>query len=74
MDIEEEIEVESPIKLALIGLNNAGKTTLLRTLQHQFKPGENIPPTRNIERNQFELFGQTGSIWDYGGQAQYREN
>ena len=55
------------VKIALIGMNNAGKTTLLRTVQHRIKAGENLPPTRSIERNQFELFGESGSIWDYGG-------
>jgi GTPase SAR1 family protein len=61
------------VKIAVIGLNNAGKTTLIRTLQHELKAGESLAPTRQVERNQFDLFGQSGSIWDYGGQAQYRE-
>jgi GTPase SAR1 family protein len=64
----------SVVKIAVIGLNNAGKTTLLRTLQRKIKPGDNLAPTRYVERSQFELFGESGAIWDFGGQQQYREN
>jgi small GTP-binding protein len=60
-------------KIVLMGMDNAGKTTILNTLTQQFSPGTNIKPTQLIERTQVESFGQTIIIWDFGGQEKYRE-
>jgi small GTP-binding protein len=60
-------------KIAICGLANAGKTTLIRTLQHKYHIGESLTPTRGVERNQITLFGQAASIWDFGGQVQYQK-
>lgn len=63
---------ESSIKLAIVGLAAAGKTSILKTLQRSYHIGDSLPPTRNVERTQFKIFGQEGNIWDFGGQDQYR--
>lgn len=66
-------EMKNPaIKIAITGIANAGKTTLVRTLQHRYHVGDNLPPTKNVERNQISLFGSSAAIWDFGGQTQYR--
>ena len=58
-------------KIAICGLANAGKTTLIRTLQHKYHIGESLTPTRGVERNQITLFGQAALIWDLEWQGQY---
>lgn len=61
-------------KIGVVGLNNAGKTTLIKTLQHQYHIGDNLSPTKGVERSSGMLFGSQISIWDYGGQIKYRED
>jgi Ras-related GTP-binding protein A/B len=70
------MEEDSIMKIGIVGLANAGKTSLTRTLQRNYSIGnfDSLKPTRNVERSGFSLFGTQGTIWDYGGQKQYREN
>ncbi len=69
--MEEEHNV---IKIAIVGLDNAGKTTMLETLQKKYHIGDVLKPTKNIDRNIYRLFDQDLTIWDYGGQSEYRQN
>lgn len=64
---------KSLMKIALVGLENAGKTSIIRTLNRTYHIGGPISPTKSVERTTFTLFGQNGSIWDYGGQQEYRD-
>ncbi len=60
------------MKIGILGLENAGKTSIIKTLQHTYQIGQPLYPTKNVERTFFTLFGQQGSVWDFGGQAIYR--
>ncbi|MHA1776557.1 MAG: ADP-ribosylation factor-like protein [Promethearchaeota archaeon] len=65
---------DSNLKIALIGLDNAGKTSIIRTLNRTFNIKGKITPTKSVERTTFTLFSHKGSIWDYGGQQSYRSD
>ena len=61
-------------KIVILGIANGGKTSLLRTLQREFKTLANLKPTKGIERSNLEFFNKRIVAWDFGGQAKYREN
>ncbi len=64
-------------KILLLGVNNGGKTSILLTLRKNcnilsylsLKPTKKI----NIEEFKYESEAQGYSIWDFGGQEQYRD-
>lgn len=60
-------------KIALMGLDNAGKTSIVKVLSSEFKNISNLSPTIGIERHYLELLDTKIMIWDYGGQKYYRE-
>jgi len=60
------------MKIAIVGLDFAGKTSIIRTLNRTYNIGGSITPTKSIERTTFNLFGSEGVIWDFGGQPTYR--
>ncbi|UYP44322.1 hypothetical protein NEF87_000607 [Candidatus Lokiarchaeum ossiferum] len=60
-------------KIALMGLDNAGKTSIVRVLSREFENISNLSPTTGIERHYLELLDTKIMIWDYGGQKYYRE-
>jgi small GTP-binding protein len=59
-------------KIAVVGLSNAGKTTIIKVLQHEYQLLVNLQPTLGIERSEMDLFGIDLKIWDFGGQELYR--
>lgn len=61
-------------KIVLLGIANGGKTSLLRTLQREFKTLTNLKPTKGIERSHLNFFKKKIVVWDFGGQEKYREN
>ena len=67
---------EEPIKLAIMGMENAGKTTLLNILTQAIEETPKSPPsmnpTKGVERNNFTLFQKKAVVWDFGGQDQFR--
>ncbi|WP_457558246.1 ADP-ribosylation factor-like protein [Candidatus Harpocratesius sp.] len=65
---------DSNLKIALVGLENAGKTSIIRTLNRTYNINGKIAPTKSVERTTFTLFSQEGSIWDYAGQLEYRQS
>ena len=72
---EEPVTKEEHVtKISVLGLENAGKSTMLLTLQRSYHIGDNLIPTKNVARGVYSLFGQELAIWDFGGQAQYRKN
>jgi len=73
---EDEVGRKSAQKVIVIGLDNAGKTAILKKFGGHLGITDmaNLKPTKGVERRYIET--QTSSldlyIWDFGGQAQYR--
>lgn len=61
-------------KIVMLGIANGGKTSLLRTLQREFKSLASLKPTKGIERTHLNFFKKRIIAWDFGGQAKYRES
>ncbi|MFX1452285.1 MAG: ADP-ribosylation factor-like protein [Promethearchaeota archaeon] len=66
-------------KVVLIGLDNAGKTTILKTMKkEQGNAVYDLKPTKGVNIEEFktiEAFSTNETsviIWDFGGQIQYR--
>lgn len=66
---------EDSIKILLIGLDNGGKTSILKCLKGiKGLSAFNSPnPTRGLEIEQFEALDSKYAIWDLGGQEAYHE-
>ena len=60
------------MKIPILGIQNAGKTSLIRTLQREFNAITKLKPTKGIERQTLNILGKKIIIWDLGGQAKYR--
>src|SRR4030042_1970967 len=61
------------LKFLFIGLANAGKTSILRTLDNNFEMIPTLTPTAGVEYKTFKVMGFTVSAWDLGGQQKYRK-
>ena len=61
-------------KVIMVGLDNAGKTSLLQVMKGNFSTLKDILPTKGVQREQLSLFGFPIISWDLGGQVQFREN
>ncbi len=61
------------IKIPIFGIQNAGKTSLIRSLQQEFIAITKLKPTKGIERQTLNLLGNKIAIWDLGGQKKYRD-
>lgn len=64
-------------KLIYIGLDNAGKTSIITAITKRFGFEEEISklkPTRRVARDTFSFLGLEFYRMDFGGQAQYRED
>ncbi|MFX0030010.1 MAG: ADP-ribosylation factor-like protein [Candidatus Hermodarchaeota archaeon] len=66
---------EDSIKILLIGLDNGGKTSILKCLKGiKGISAYNSPsPTRGLEIERFEALDSKYAIWDLGGQQLYRD-
>ncbi len=62
------------IKIPIFGIQNAGKTSLIRTLQREFNAITKLKPTKGIERQTLNLLEKKILIWDLGGQEKYRDS
>jgi GTPase SAR1 family protein len=63
-------------KLAFLGLDNAGKTSIITGITQKFGFEEEVMqllPTRRIDRETFRFLGLEFVRMDFGGQEQYRE-
>jgi ADP-ribosylation factor-like protein 8 len=61
------------LELSIIGLQNAGKTTLINSLKtDQYDP--DTIPTVGVNTREFKKGNVTLKIWDLGGQRRYRES
>lgn len=67
---------EQPIKLVIMGMENAGKTTILDVLTQKINQPPNKPPsmnpTKGVERSTLLFFQKETKVWDFGGQESYR--
>jgi len=64
-------------KIAFLGLDNAGKTSIIRAITKRFGFEEElagIMPTKRIARDHFKFLGLEITRQDFGGQAQYRQD
>ncbi|MFX0077568.1 MAG: ADP-ribosylation factor-like protein, partial [Candidatus Hermodarchaeota archaeon] len=62
---------EKTYKILFTGLDGAGKTSIILTLQREFSKIAFIEPTRGAERRRFMLLGKKITEWDLGGQKSY---
>ncbi|MHA2278301.1 MAG: ADP-ribosylation factor-like protein, partial [Candidatus Kariarchaeaceae archaeon] len=67
---------QDPIKFLIIGLDNSGKTSILKCLKGiKHLSAFNSPqPTRGAEVENFKVFDSDYAIWDLGGQETYRKD
>jgi GTP-binding protein EngB required for normal cell division len=61
------------MKIIFAGLDGAGKTSFINSLEEKYSTLMKIKPTLGADRREFNLFGFTISNWDLGGQKSYRE-
>jgi len=62
-------------KMVILGLDNAGKSTILLTLKQQtgVQSFANLKPTKGINTENFESQEASYYVWDFGGQEIYRQ-
>ncbi len=68
--------IPSEKKIAVLGLDNAGKTSILTTVKQKFdieKQIRNLKPTLKVERSGLSFLNHNIQNWDFGGQQKYRE-
>ncbi|MHA1648696.1 MAG: ADP-ribosylation factor-like protein [Candidatus Helarchaeota archaeon] len=61
-------------KIIFIGLDFAGKTSILRILEGGYSKIDKIKPTVGTERAEWNILGFKVINWDLGGQKQFRED
>ncbi|MFX1454550.1 MAG: ADP-ribosylation factor-like protein [Promethearchaeota archaeon] len=64
-------------KIAFLGLDNAGKTSIITAISQRFGFEETVArlmPTRRIARDTFKFLGLEFSRLDFGGQRIYRDD
>jgi GTPase SAR1 family protein len=69
---EEPEQKPEPSKLLFTGLDDAGKTSIILSLQREFSKIAVLSPTRGAQRRVFDFLGKEISEWDLGGQISYR--
>jgi len=66
---------EDSIKILLIGLDNGGKTSILKCLKgiKGISAFNSLSPTRGLEIERFKALDSKYAIWDLGGQQSYHD-
>ncbi|MFX0090382.1 MAG: ADP-ribosylation factor-like protein, partial [Candidatus Hodarchaeota archaeon] len=59
-------------KIVLAGLNSAGKTSIIHSIQNM-ETVAYLRPTLGVKVDQFDLVGKNITIWDLGGQSAFRD-
>ncbi len=59
-------------KIMFTGLDDAGKTSIILSLQREFSKIAILSPTRGAQRRMFDFLGKEIAEWDLGGQMSYR--
>lgn len=73
-ELQKELDAKKIQKIAILGLGNAGKTSIVKTVLYQFEALMSLAPTKSVERTSIEFLGRELLIWDFGGQERYRQN
>ena len=62
-------------KVLIMGLDNSGKTSIVLCLRgvKDLSSFSSLKPTRGFKIKKFQALGSEYSIWDFGGQEQFRE-
>jgi GTPase SAR1 family protein len=60
------------IKIVFAGLEQGGKTSIIRTLERKKYVVEELKPTKGVERCQINVLDCVINEWDFGGQAEFR--
>lgn len=74
LEEERKLEEKEHIndKILFTGLDNGGKTTIIKILEKEYSQISMLKPTRKAQRKIFDYLGKNISEWDLGGQARYR--
>ena len=67
------LDEEKIQKIMVIGLDKAGKTSIMNVLNQRYNLMDNIKPTVGIERTTIQILGMPIVSWDLGGQSKYRD-
>ena len=72
--MKEEMPINTK-KVLIMGLDNSGKSSIVLCLMgvKNLSSFSSLKPTRGIKTNNFQALGSEFSIWDFGGQEQFRE-
>ncbi|OLS14042.1 MAG: hypothetical protein RBG13Loki_2357 [Promethearchaeota archaeon CR_4] len=62
------------IKIVLAGLDNAGKSSILLSVNRKFSHLPTLSPTKGSVRTRFDYFGRKIIGFDLGGQKDYRDD
>ncbi|MHA2272981.1 MAG: ADP-ribosylation factor-like protein [Candidatus Hodarchaeales archaeon] len=60
------------MKIAILGLDAAGKTSFISTLRKKYSEALDPQPTKGISRTALNILGVELNFWDFGGQEAYR--
>ena len=66
-------ESETIRKILIMGLDQAGKTSIINILNQNYNLMDNLKPTIGIERHEIKILGIPIVSWDFGGQERFRE-
>ena len=64
---------EKGLKIVFAGLDNAGKTSIILTIDERYSKLRNLKPTIGAETHELNILGNTVMRWDLGGQKNLRE-
>jgi small GTP-binding protein len=69
-------EQPKPCKILIMGLDNSGKTSILLSLRKDTNILSYcaLKPTKGIDIKKFDTPELEMSVWDFGGQKQYRDD
>ncbi len=73
MSSSEEKEIPKAKKILLLGLDNAGKSSIVQLVVKKMTDALTTVPTKNVDRSDLEILGQQILIHDLGGQQKYRK-
>ena len=75
-EIKDPFSLKRQIKILMTGLDRAGKTSFLHAVKQRYSEIIKTLPTKGVARSEEKIFEEQNSVislWDLGGQLQYRE-
>ena len=75
-ELKDPFSTRRQLKILLVGLDKAGKSSFLYGIRKKYSEIIKALPTKGVERSEETIFEEQNSIlsiWDLGGQKQYRE-